>query len=121
MKVNPEFEIERLVDLYFQGLHNANVKLLKSVFAKDCVFKAPGIRRDQQTWLDLVESRPVPSKMAAPYDYKILDIDIVGHQAMVKVSCPLHDDHFIDFLGLLCESGEWKIVNKMYALMPVGS
>ena len=103
---------------YFYGLHNADVPLLRSLFHPDCVLKAPSLRRDREQWLALVGSRPVPAHENAPYEYRILHIDILGEQAMIKVFCPLLGAPFIDFLGLLKEQGNWLIVNKMYADMP---
>ena len=49
---------------------------------------------------------------------KIINIDILGEQAMVKAECPLLGNFYIDFLSLLKEKGQWKIVNKMYSNAP---
>ena len=51
------------------------------------------------------------------YNFNIQSLEIVGDQAMAKVDVPLLAAHFIDFLGLLKEDGEWKIVNKMFTLI----
>ncbi|MCG8612298.1 MAG: nuclear transport factor 2 family protein [Pseudomonadales bacterium] len=103
---------------YFDGLHNADVDLLKRIFHPDCVLKAPGIRRDINEWLRLVSNRPVPANEGLPYAYRILNIEVLGQQAMVKVLCPLLGSTFVDFLGLLRENDRWLIVNKMYADIP---
>lgn len=118
MQPNTERSIKALIQGYFDGLHHADVDKLNRIFAPDCVLKAPGIRRTKTEWLQLVKSRPVPAEQNAAYDYQILNIEILGDQAMVKVDVPLLGSHFVDYLGLLRENGEWLIVNKMYADKP---
>lgn len=107
--------INKLTETYFKGLHFADTKALDRIFHDDVILAAPGIRRTKTEWLALVSSRPVPAKEGHPYRYKVLGIDIVGNQAMVKVHCPLLGSNFIDFLGLLKENEKWMFVTKMYA------
>lgn len=107
--------IESLVLDYFKGLHFADTEKLESLFSADCVLKAPGIRKNMKEWLALVASRPVPASKGHKLDSKIMSIEVMGEQAMVKASVPLLGDHFIDYLGLLNENGKWQIVSKMYA------
>lgn len=120
--VNPQqalSAVQNVVKQYFEGLHHADVNKLKAIFAPDCVLKAPGIRRTRDEWLELVQSRPVPAAQGDKLNSKILSIEVMGEQAMVKVSVPLLDRHFIDYLGLLYENKKWLIVNKMYADNPI--
>lgn len=106
--------IESLIEQYFQGLHNGDTDLLKSIFHHDVFLKAPGNRRSMDQWLSDVTTREAPIKQGRLFDFKVLAIDIVKDQAMVKVQCPLFDFNYVDFLGLLKEQGRWLIVSKMY-------
>ena len=63
----------------------------------------------------LVASRPIPADEGHGFNYKILSVEVLGDQAMVKASCPLLGHDFIDYLGFLRENGVWLIVSKMYA------
>ena len=103
-----------LVQDYFDGLHHGDVKKLRAIFHPDAFLKAPGLRRSLEEWLDAVSSRPVPELQGLPYDYKLLAIEIIKDQAMVKLECPLFDHFYVDYLGFLKENGRWLIVNKMY-------
>ena len=103
-----------LVSVYFEGLHHGDVSKLRAIFHPDAFLKAPGKRRSLDQWLADITNRPVPAQQGASYDFKILSIDLVQDQAMVKLSCPLFEFNYIDFLGLLKENGQWLIVNKMY-------
>jgi len=51
------------------------------------------------------------------YNFNIQSLEIIGDQAMAIVDAPLLAAHFIDFLGLLKENDQWKIVNKMYTII----
>ena len=118
MNAEDQKAIHELIADYFLGLHHADVNKLGKIFHPDCVLKAPRIRRDLNTWFDLILTRDVPAEIGAPFDYAILNMEIEGDQAMVKVACPLLGNHYIDYLGLLKEGSGWLIVSKMYADNP---
>ena len=110
-----EFEmVISLVQDYCDGLYQGDISKLRAIFHLDAFLKAPGLRRSLEQWLDAVASRPVPVQQGWPYDFKLLSIEIIKDQAMVKLECPLFDHFYVDYLGLLKENGRWLIVNKMY-------
>jgi hypothetical protein len=110
-----EFEsVMTLVQAYFDGLHYGDISKLRAIFHPDVFLKAPGLRRSLEQWLDAVANRPVPDKQGLPYDFKLLSVEVIKDQAMVKLECPLFEHAYIDFLGLLKENGRWLIVNKMF-------
>jgi len=110
-----EYEsVMTLVSIYFDGLHSGDVSKLETIFHHDAFLKAPGLRYSLGQWLDVVGSRPVPNQQGRTYNFKLLSIEIIKDQAMVKLECPLFDHFYIDFLSLLKENGRWLIVNKMY-------
>jgi hypothetical protein len=106
--------VMKLIADYFDGLHHADVPTLRNIFHPDAFLKAPGLRRSLEEWLGAVANRPVPAQEGQAYSYRILSIEIIKDQAMVKLECPLFDHFYIDFLSLLKENGQWLIVNKMY-------
>ena len=103
-----------LVQDYFDGLYFSDVAKLRVIFHPDAFLKAPGVRRGLEEWLKTVATRPVPEQQGRTYDFKLLSIEIIKDQAMVKLHCPLFDHLYVDYLGLLKEKGSWLIVNKMY-------
>jgi hypothetical protein len=117
-----DFEsVARIVQVYFDGLHNGDVSKLRAIFHQDSFLKTPGSRRSLEQWLAAVASRPIPSQQGWDYGFKLLSIEVIKDQAMVKLECPLFEHCYIDFLGLLKENGRWKIVNKMYTDLQAGS
>lgn len=107
-------DVIKLITDYFNGLHYADVPTLRKIFHSDAFLKAPGLRRSLDEWLETVSNRSVPAEEEQVYSYKILSIEIIKDQAIVKLECPLFDHFYIDFLSLLKENGQWLIVNKMY-------
>ena len=110
-----EFEaILALIQYYFDGLYRGDTSLLRSIFHDDAILKSPGLRRTLDEWLDAVKTRPIPFEEGQHYSFKVISIEVIQDQAMVKLECPLFNYFYIDFLGLLKENGRWLIVNKMY-------
>tara|TARA_R110002072_G_scaffold36301_7_gene107059 strand:- start:2171 stop:2539 length:369 start_codon:yes stop_codon:yes gene_type:complete len=110
-----EFEsVNAVVQDYFDGLHDGDVAKLWAIFHSDAFLKAPGSRRSLEQWLSDVDNRPIPSQQGRAYEFKLLSIEVIKDQAMVKLECPLFEHRYMDFLGLLKEEGRWKIVTKMY-------
>jgi len=106
--------IWEIIQSYFEGLHHGDIAKLESIFHPDAWLKAPDSRRSLKQWLTDVANRITPAQLQQTFRFKILAIDVVQDQAMVKIHCPLFDFNYIDFLGLLKEEGQWRIVTKMY-------
>jgi len=113
--------INAILHSYFYGLHQGDVSKLSALFHADAWLKAPGSRRLLTQWLADVATRSPPVQLNQPFAYKILSIDVVQDQAMAKIHCPLFDFNYVDFLGLLKEQGQWRIVTKMYTDIKVQS
>lgn len=107
-------EITTIIEQYFDGLHQGDVALLKSIFHQNAWLMSPNAWRSREQWLTDVNDRQTPVAQGRDYCFELLSIDIVKDQAMVKVRCPLFDFNYIDFLGLLKENNRWLIVSKMY-------
>jgi hypothetical protein len=106
--------VRALVERYFRGLYNGDAPALRELFSADAHLQAPGLRRSLEEWLSAVANRPVPQQQGAAYAFKIISVEVIKDQAMVKAECPLFEYFYVDFLGLLKEQGRWRIVNKMY-------
>lgn len=102
---------------YFDGLYKGDVSALRSIFHEDAVLKGNGYRKSRNEWLNAVANRPIPRDEGMAFDFNIQSLEIIGDQAMAKVDAPLLAAHFIDFLGLLKEDGQWRIVNKMFTVL----
>ena len=106
-----------LLNDYFDGLFEGDVEMLRSIFHADAWLKGNNYRKTLNEWLEAVANRPIPRDEGMEYNFNIQSLEIIGDQAMAKVDAPLLAAHFIDFLGLLKEDGQWKIVNKMFTII----
>ncbi|EPA0452308.1 nuclear transport factor 2 family protein [Vibrio fluvialis] len=107
-------QIIAIINHYFDGLHRGDAALLGRIFHPDVCLKAPSVRRSMTEWLNDVSERKSPEQLSLAFNFKIESLDIVKDQAMAKIHCPLFSFDYIDFLGLLKEDGQWRIVSKMY-------
>ena len=112
-------QVTSILEKYFQGLYHGDIQLLASICAEELVLFTPNKRRTLRAWLEDVDSRPTPKDHGEygteGYNFKILSIELVGLQAMAKLYCPLLGHKYIDFIGLLKEQDQWKIVSKIYS------
>lgn len=119
MSVKPELDdefatIHEIINAYCVGLYQGDSSRLRAIFHPSAMLKAPDNYRTLTRWLEDVDNRPTPESLGQPFNFRILSIEIIQDQAMVKLECPLFDYFYIDYLGLLKEQGHWLIVNKMY-------
>ena len=106
-----------LLNDYFDGLFEGDVEKLRVIFDDGAWLKGNNYRKTLDEWLEAVANRPIPRDEGMEYNFNIQSLEIIGDQAMAKVDAPLLAAHFIDFLGLLKEGGQWKIVNKMFTII----
>lgn len=107
-------QVEAILTQYFDGLHRGDVEVLGRIFHPDVYLKTPGNRRSMTQWLTDVANRQTPENLGFEFRFEIESIDVVKDQAMAKIRCPLFDFDYVDFLGLLKEERQWRIVSKMY-------
>jgi hypothetical protein len=65
-----------------------------------------------EEWIKSIKKREYPSKDVVVYD--ILNIDITGNAAVVKVKIDIPKRKYSDYLSLYKFKDGWKIVNKIY-------
>jgi len=105
--------IETVLEGYRDGLYTANTELLATLFHPTANLQAPNLRLTRDEWLTRVQKRPKPDAEQAQ-GFDISSIEIIGQQAVVKLSCTLFGFQYTDVLSLLKENDRWLIVNKMY-------
>ena len=113
--------IETVIQTYFDGLHEGDVKKLGAAFhdVSHLYSLGPdGTVQDlpRQQWLDMVRDRPsAKSKNLARAD-RIVSVDMSGPEtAVVKVECQIPPRYFTDYLTLLkLKDGSWRIVSKTF-------
>ena len=113
--------IETVIQTYFEGLYEGDVKKLGAAFHDVSHLYSVGpdgavqdLPRAQ--WFEMVQGRPsAKSKNLARAD-RIVSIDMSGPEtAFVKVECQIPPRYFTDYLNLLkLKDGNWRIVAKTF-------
>ncbi len=115
-------DIEALRDaaqIYFDGVHEADIDKLASVFHPTSALTNVGENgaiqiRPRAVWFDGMQSGPSAAKRKLARADEILSIDIAGDMALVKVKCQIPPRYFTDLLSFLKIDGRWQIVQKVF-------
>lgn len=111
-----EEAIRAVVSRYFHGLKFNDVASLRSAFWSDA--KLLFVKKDgslgqlsQNEWYAMFASSAGKEEEV---DLRIVNIDVSGNAASVKVVETYPKSIYIDYLNLLQLNNKWTIVNKVY-------
>ncbi len=112
-------EIFQLLGQYFDGLYFGNTHKLASVFHPQaqyiCACDEETLLLDMPTYFEKVKARQSPAKVGQQRRDRIVFIDIAGPEtAFAKVNCAIGGRYFTDFLSLINEQQQWKIIAKVF-------
>ena len=114
---NDEDAIRATVQLYFDGMMNANPDALRTAFHPEARLIGNGseggiVIIPVERWADSWDGRE--PRDTDRYMNRIVSVDIHGTAASVKTELAWPDVHYVDYLSLLKIDGDWKIVNKIW-------
>jgi Putative lumazine-binding len=120
MSPNDQADIERTVQVYFDGLYEGDADKLASVFHETSAltYEQGGqlVVLTRENWLKSVRERASAKSKNLARNDKILSIDQSGpNTAFVKVNCQIPPRYFTDYLNLLKIDGNWRVVQKIFA------
>ncbi len=124
MHVNSEMsEIEKIVNLYLEGLYERKFNLLKEAFWKEA--RNVGVTAENDFWFKTMEfweeKCKIPPKQNTneKRDFLVENIDVWHNSAVVRVKMVITHTQRIyectDFLSLLKIDGRWKIIHKLWS------
>lgn len=112
-------DILTLLQAYFGGIYTGNVETLGNTFHPHATLfgevRGQYSQRPVADYLAAVSARQSPKLLGQPYLMEVLSIEVVSETAMAKVRCRIYDFNYYDFLSLIHEDGQWRIVNKLYS------
>jgi hypothetical protein len=113
-------EIEKVLQVYFDGLYEGDTKKLGQAFhpASHLYSAGPdGKAADmpRADWFKMVESRKSARENGSERRDRIVSIDFSGPQtAFAKVECQIPPRYFTDYLTLLKADGRWQVIAKAF-------
>ena len=107
---------------YFDALHHCDVALLRKVFHPRALYatadETPLLYRDMATYFGAVAARPSPASRGEARRDAIDAIDLAGdNTALARVRCSIGNRDFVDFLSLVRENGQWRIIAKVFQII----
>ncbi|MEO3413748.1 nuclear transport factor 2 family protein [Roseovarius sp. CAU 1744] len=114
-------EIRPVLQTYFDALYTCDVTLLAQVFHPRAVYatadETPPLIRSMEEYFPVVEKRISPMSRNEARRDVIDSIDLAGdNTAMARVRCRINAHDFTDFLTLIREDGQWRIMSKVFAM-----
>lgn len=109
----PKIAITKTVNNYLKGSVLGDSQMISKAFHSDALVQGNSNgklqRYDMETFLGFF-STDKPGK----HTTKIISIDIENDAALVKAHWDMGTWMYIDYLTLLKNNGQWKIINKVY-------
>ncbi len=113
-------EIEKVLQVYFDGLYEGDTKKLGQAFHPASHLYAAGgdgkaVDMPRADWFTMVEGRKSAKTNGSERRDRIVSIDFSGPAtAFAKVECQIPPRYFTDYLTLLKADGRWQVIAKAY-------
>lgn len=108
-----------VIDIYFEGLYHADIKMLADVFHKEARYvnavEGDYVNYTLQEYFDIVECRIPPAKEGNKRTDRIIGIDFSEtHMAFAKLSMSMMNREYLDYLTLIFQGEKWRIISKVF-------
>ena len=115
-------KIEKIVNLYLEGLYERKFNLLQEAFWKEA--RNVGVTAENDFWFKTMEfweekcKKSLDNNTTEQREFYIENIDVWHNSAVVRVKMIVEYPERIyectDFLSILKIDDKWKIINKLY-------
>ena len=110
--------INKAASLYFEGLQNGDIEILKKAFHNQAMMYGPGMIVPIQGLFDYVKASPAPHNSGEPHKCFITKIDCLGNAASVEMIQQSYQGiNYINYFQLLKLEGNWMIVSKSFDVL----
>lgn len=111
--------VTRVMETYFEGLHRADSRMLREVFHPHLSYVSASegdeLYLDLETYMARVDRREPPAKRGEERDEAILEIAF-GEDRLARVTArmAMMGRSYLDFLTLIRDGDDWRIVAKVF-------
>ncbi len=125
MNSNNSFaDIVSVLQIYFDGLYEADAKKLSSIFHHDARYvntvEGDYMNYSLAEYFNIVNQRTPPAVSGTARADRILSIEFASTtMAFAKVSMTMLERNYIDFLTLIYSDKQWKIMSKVFFYTPI--
>lgn len=116
-------DVQSVLADYFDALYHCDTELLTKVFHEKAVYatadETPLLHRTMADYVPVVARRQSPASRGEARRDVIDEIQFAGdNTAFARVRCSIGASDFTDFLTLVREDGDWKIMAKIFQISP---
>ncbi len=117
--MNPSAEIDAVLQRYFDALYESDADKLGGVMHPQAIYATPDeqplLLLTMDEYLPRVTARESPMARGEPRRDVIEAVDLAGRNtAVARVRCSIANRDFVDFLSLVRERREWRIIAKVF-------
>ncbi|MFL9839157.1 nuclear transport factor 2 family protein [Flavobacterium sp. ST-75] len=109
---------EKLQQLYFKGLYEGDINLLKELFNPGTLLfgdvNGQPYAKTLEEYLEGVASRVSPKDSGTDFKGIIISIEVINTIAMAKVNVKMYTFNYYDLLTFHRLNNQWVIVNKAF-------
>lgn len=110
-----------VIQRYFDALYRADAKLLEEVMHNQAIYasadETPMLFRTMDEYLPIVAAREAPESRGEARNDVIEMVSLAGdNTALARVRCSIGNRNFTDFLTLVRDQGEWRILAKIFQI-----
>lgn len=109
---------EILEQLYFKGLYEGDINLLRKLFNPGTLLfgdvNGQPYAKTLEEYLEGVANRVSPKDYSTVFKGKIIAIDVINTIAMAKVNLKMYTFNYYDLLTFHKLNDKWVIVNKTF-------
>ena len=115
-------EITQIINLYFDTLYYCDLDKFDRVFHKKAIYatadEAPLLFHNMTEYRKIIAERVSPASTNELRKDFIDNIKLAGkNTAIVSVRCTIAQSNFIDFLTLVREDGQWRVIAKVFHII----
>ena len=120
--MSPFEVVSQVLTMYFDALYECDVDKIKVVFHPQAIYATadenPPLYRDMDTYFKVIAQRKSPASRKEPRRDFIDAIEFAGdNTARARVRCSIGQRDFVDFLTLLKEADQWRIIAKVFQII----
>lgn len=115
--------IDDLLGRYFDALYFSDADAIEQIFHPRAIYatadEEPPLYRSMAEYVPVIAARQSPASRGEVRHDVIDWVEMAGENtALARVRCAIGGRSFVDFLSLVRENGNWRIIAKVFQILP---
>lgn len=115
--------IDNVLQRYFDALYFSDADAIGQIFHPRAIYatadETPPLYRSMSEYVSVIAARQSPASRGEPRRDFVDSVELAGENtALARVRCSIGERSFVDFLSLVRDNGEWRIIAKVFQILP---